>query len=52
MKGVNIKNQLSFYYLFESRHIRCWRSVFIKILDIKMSNIYLFYKTFVSDKIS
>jgi len=46
MRAVDRNNQLSSYYSITIKQFKWWRSIFLKLLDISMSNAYILYKSF------
>ena len=46
MKGVDKNNQISSYFAIEMRNYKWWKSVFLKLLDIVMTNSYILHKRF------
>lgn len=52
MRGVDVNNQLTSYYLFDNRVYKWWKSVFLYILQLCVTNAYILYTTFSNPELS
>ena len=47
MRGVDLSDQMSGYYTMDTKHLKWWRACFLRLLNINMTNCYIFYITFI-----
>ncbi len=46
MKGVDINNMLCSYYSYEYKSVKWWKPVFLRILDITITNLYILHRKY------